>query len=232
MDSISRRARIPGMGDDVPVLLQKLEAQLGAFEKPPAERLHADDAHPPAAGERKELRGRVVLDEIERELEGLEQPGFHGARCRVQIVGGDPDRADLARIAGPGDRLVGPARGEDLLERLRVGDVVQLVDVDPVGFELPQRKLEMSRRAGGVPRPRLGGDDHLPADRREGGADLLLARGVHVGGVEKGHPEVEAVPHQGRRLRARQRDDRNPPEADLGNLKTRLTQSNLLHAPS
>ncbi len=58
-----------------------------------------------------------------------------------------------------GDRLVGPARGEDLLERLRVGDVVELVDVDPVGLELPQRELEMGRRAGGVPRRRLGGDD-------------------------------------------------------------------------
>ena len=48
----------------------------------------------------------------------------------------------------------------------------------------------------------LGGDDHLPAKRREGLAEELFVgeRPVDFGGVEAGDAEFDGLPHQGDHL--------------------------------
>ncbi len=120
---------------------------------------------------------------------------------------GDPG---VAELAGPYEVVEG---GEHLLDRGSGVEGVQVEEVDVVRAEAAQGPVDGGDQPGArgarvgrsVARrePGLGGDDHLVAPAPDRGAEYLLRRaaGVDVGGVEHGHPGLQADVHQPAGLR-------------------------------
>src|SRR5215472_10664841 len=129
---------------------------------------------------------------------------------------------------------------------------MQLVQVDPVSAQPPQRRLarpaDVTGRgvlAGDQPLPgvegiaELGGDHHFVAVPGQRPAqDLLAVPGaVHIGGVEEGDPELQPASQRSHRLliidiapairhaiRDSRATDRPAPEPDLANLDAAAPQ--------
>ena len=178
----------------------------------------------------RELAFGGPVDEVVLHLGGdgrVQAPVVGDPQGLGDLPGGMVGQADVADLALPDEVVV---RREGLLQRrVRVG-VVGVVEVDVVGLQAAQARLDLTddvaaRQAAvvdvGPDDPvGLGGDHHLVAAAAEGAAEDLLGgfavgggRGagpvedrhvaVHVGGVDEVDAEVDALRRRAGRRPAR-----------------------------
>ena len=117
---------------------------------------------------------------VEAGVDRLEGP-VHG-------VVADADEADLPRLAGLHGGVVQAVRAARHGHEARV---VELVDVDHIGPERLQARLQVAVEALGVLRRGLGGQRVLAAPVTDGRADLGLAVGVDPRGVDVADAAVQ-----------------------------------------
>ena len=166
-------------------------------DEPAGHPLHSHKAHALGPAPLHQLLVLGAGEVTVRELEGGVQPGVHGFPGHGQPVVGDADVADFplglgfqggvvktVLPAGPGDE----------------GGVVELIEVDKIGAQLPQAGFQVLPQLSAGLGVGLGGDDHLVPDAGEGEAHLLLAVGVGPGGVEVVDPAVHRFAQQAGRF--------------------------------
>ncbi len=216
-----------------------------------------DPGHHPGAvlgRGREQLAAGLLLEQVVDRLHRADR----ARRDRAQALLAPPDRgaerdavvADLSlglEVLEGRERLVG-------LDRVHAR-VVQLVEVDAVGSEPPQARLEGVAHEAGVPALRalalgmlapalaqlvaeLGRDRDLVAARGEHTPDELLvgAAAVGVAGVEEADPELERLREQALAVGLGHvpppvRAQRPGAEADLGGLEVGVAESPRPHAP-
>ena len=151
----------------------------------------------------------VAAEQVIRRLEGVDRTDLLERRHLRRVVVRHADEADEALADEPVERL---GRGRDRRGRVRP---VDLVDVDVVGAEEPEARLEVAAQRGRAAVPdgvavvlaqaALGGDDDRLAGRLDLGSERLAeellggAEPVGAGRVEQGDPEVERLAGRGDR---------------------------------
>lgn len=189
----------------------------GIVDHAAPERLHADEGHARVAGRAEQLIPGPFLDQVEGKLDRVEQAGADQLEGHLQVMGGDPHVPDLAGGLGGHGRFQRARRARDLGPVLFLGDLVQLVEVQVIGAQLPEAVLHVAGYALGAPQQALGGDDHLVADAGKGDPHLLFAVAIGVGRVEEGDPPVEGVPEDPDRFVLGQADNGDAAETAFRN---------------
>ena len=183
---------------------QRLAAADLAGEPSPAERAPDDRAHLLVERQRHQLPLVVAADQrivgLVGDVAGQAVLLRDGQRLH-QVPAREVRAADVADLAGPHQVV---ERAQHLLDRRHGVEAVELVEVDVVGAEPAQARLDrpdqvVARRAdvvgaGAEAEGPLGGDDHLVAAALDRLAQDLLGHAVRVdvGRVEHGEPGLEA----------------------------------------
>ena len=159
----------------------------GVGDEPAGKAFHGDEAHVVLSAQVHQVDVPLGGQIAEGELEGLVEAGAHGLLRHAQAVVGDADVADLPLGLGLLHGLIQagavPGLGAE-------GGVVELVEVDVVGFQKAQAGLQVLPEAlcggGGG----LSGDEDFLPHVGEGEAHFLLAVAIGAGGVEEIHSRV------------------------------------------
>ena len=176
-----------------------------AGQEPAGQRAPGDDADALGAAQREHLALFLAIDEVVVVLhrdEPRPAPALGHLEHLRELPGKHARRADVARLAGPHDVV---QRLEGLLDRGVRIEPVDLIEIDVIGPEAPQRGVDGVEqvlpgqaavvRSVAHRKERLRGDHHLIARREVGqraSHDLFTdAAGIHVGGVEEVDAGVE-----------------------------------------
>ena len=213
-------------GHQVVELPKPGKRQPGVGDQPAGERLHADKAHVLRTAQLHQLDLAVGGQVVEGVLQRVEQPGIHGLKGTLQGVVGDADEADLSRLTrlhGSVVQAVFTARDGDEVR------VVELIDVDHVGIERLQARLEIAVKGLGGLRGGLGGDDEFIAPMPDARADLGFAVGIGPRGVDVGDAAVQRAVQYAPGLLKADALDWQRAEAGAGDLKSRASECEMLH---
>src|SRR5208337_4277951 len=134
--------------------------------------------------------------------------------------GGNPQVPNLAGFPGPQGGFQGAVFGGQGLKILLLRDLMQLQQIQIIGFEESQTLLQVSFQPQPVPFNTLGGQDHLRPQPLKGPPDLLFAVQIDIGGVEQGDAPFLGPAQHPDGLAHAQANDRDAAEADLGNLQS------------
>ena len=146
----------------------------------------------------------------------------------LQPVVGDADVADVALLLGlqhHGKDAVG------VVDVRQNGGIVELEQVDVIRAEAPQALLNVGSDRFFIFSGTLGGDHHLVPDAVQGLAQLFLAVGVHIGGVEVVDAAIHGPADQLHRVRLGDPLDGQGAEGCLGDVQLRAAQSDFFHGP-
>ena len=122
---------------------------------------------------------------VHGEQDGVEGEAVHRRQGGLDAVGGEPEEAHGARLAGLAQGLHGAAGAEGGLHVVAGAQGVELVEVEAVGAQTVQGGGQLGRGVDRGALVGLAGQETAVAVRFEGGAQELL--GVAVGG---GHVDV------------------------------------------
>ena len=77
-----------------------------------------------------------MFDEVEGKLDCGKKTGATGFDGCFDIVGAKPDEIDLPLTSRPVNGFVSPARGKNLIQLFFVANIVELIKINIVGFEI------------------------------------------------------------------------------------------------